>query len=141
MQETSVPTGDPEHTTEKLTMFCEDDEKLLCHKVYVTDSVNGILCTLTRDGAVTATLKKDPAFQMSNFINNIHSRMCRHAVSACFYTLTTVDLRKFKEIHGKLFDTWDKYEDDEITTTQLLKRCRHIAGLGPHSTHDPFHDV
>ncbi|KAH3804115.1 hypothetical protein DPMN_132397 [Dreissena polymorpha] len=39
--------------------------------------------------------------------------------------------RKFKEIHGKLFDTWGIYEDDEITTTQLRRRCIHIAGLEP----------
>ncbi|KAH3882740.1 hypothetical protein DPMN_006685 [Dreissena polymorpha] len=40
------------------------------------------------------------------------------------HALAHVHRRKFKEIHGKLFDTWDKYEDDKIPTTQLLRRCR-----------------
>ncbi|KAH3791250.1 hypothetical protein DPMN_144733 [Dreissena polymorpha] len=39
--------------------------------IYVTDSLNGKLLTLTRDGTVTATLQ-DPAFKMSYFTCNIH---------------------------------------------------------------------
>ncbi|KAH3792650.1 hypothetical protein DPMN_146147 [Dreissena polymorpha] len=39
-------------------------------KVYVTERFNGILRTLSRDGAVTANLQ-DPAFKTSNFIDNI----------------------------------------------------------------------
>ncbi|KAH3849637.1 hypothetical protein DPMN_092040 [Dreissena polymorpha] len=56
------------------------------------------------------------------------------------HALARVHRRKFKEIHGKLFDTWDKYEDDKITTTQLLRQCSNIAGHGPDSTHDPIHN-
>ncbi|KAH3850846.1 hypothetical protein DPMN_093321 [Dreissena polymorpha] len=50
------------------------------------------------------------------------------------HALARVHRRKFKEIHGKLFDTWDKYQGDEITTTQLLRRCSLITGLGADST-------
>ncbi|KAH3835902.1 hypothetical protein DPMN_109270 [Dreissena polymorpha] len=46
------------------------------------------------------------------------------------HALARVHRRKFKKIYGKLIDTWDDYEDDEITTTQLPRRCSHIAGLG-----------
>ncbi|KAH3750728.1 hypothetical protein DPMN_185259 [Dreissena polymorpha] len=56
------------------------------------------------------------------------------------HALARIHRRKYKDVHGKLFDTWDKYEDDEITTTRLLRRCSNIAGLGPDSTHDPIHD-
>ncbi|KAH3890940.1 hypothetical protein DPMN_015029 [Dreissena polymorpha] len=33
-----------------------------------------------------------------------------------------------------------KYEDNELTTTQLLRACSHITGLGPDTTHDHIHD-
>ncbi|KAH3816141.1 hypothetical protein DPMN_117650 [Dreissena polymorpha] len=56
------------------------------------------------------------------------------------HALASVHRRKYKDVHGKLFDTWDKYEDDDITTTQRLRRCSNIASLVPDSTHDPIHD-
>ncbi|KAH3793209.1 hypothetical protein DPMN_146714 [Dreissena polymorpha] len=39
--------------------------------IYVTDIVNGMLRTLTRDGTVTATFQ-DPAFKHGWIIDNIH---------------------------------------------------------------------
>ncbi|KAH3836789.1 hypothetical protein DPMN_110164 [Dreissena polymorpha] len=45
------------------------------------------------------------------------------------HALARVHRRKYKDVHGKLFDTWDKYEGDDITTTQLLRRCSNIAGI------------
>ncbi|KAH3889566.1 hypothetical protein DPMN_013625 [Dreissena polymorpha] len=56
------------------------------------------------------------------------------------HALARIDKKKYKDVHGKLFDTWDKYEGDEITTTQLLRRGSKISGFGPYSTHDPIHD-
>lgn len=39
---------------------------------------------------------------------------------------------KYKRIHGRLFDLWDKYEDeDEYTTSKLLREASRLAGLGP----------
>ncbi|KAH3769539.1 hypothetical protein DPMN_170812 [Dreissena polymorpha] len=37
------------------------------------------------------------------------------------HAIARIDRRKYRDVHGKLFDTWDKYEDNEITTTQLLR--------------------
>ncbi|KAH3740006.1 hypothetical protein DPMN_046701 [Dreissena polymorpha] len=34
---------------------------------------------------------------------------------------------------------WEKYEDDDITTTELLRACSHIIGLGPSTTMDKIH--
>jgi hypothetical protein len=45
--------------------------------------------------------------------------------------LTRVRRKQYKAIHDKLFDLWDKYEDGDITTNQLLKNSSHIMGLGP----------
>ncbi|KAH3793099.1 hypothetical protein DPMN_146604 [Dreissena polymorpha] len=39
--------------------------------IYVTDLINGMLRTLTRDGTVTATFQ-DPAFKHSRITANIH---------------------------------------------------------------------
>ncbi|KAH3813734.1 hypothetical protein DPMN_142201 [Dreissena polymorpha] len=46
----------------------------------------------------------------------------------------------FKEVHGRLLEIWEKYEDDDMTTTQLLRACSHIIGLGPSTTQDDIHD-
>ncbi|KAH3725607.1 hypothetical protein DPMN_051453 [Dreissena polymorpha] len=40
----------------------------------------------------------------------------------------------------RLFRIWEQYEDDETTTTQLLRACSRIAGLGPDTSHDQVHD-
>ncbi|KAH3832659.1 hypothetical protein DPMN_105957 [Dreissena polymorpha] len=32
----------------------------------------------------------------------------------------------FKEVHVRLFEIWEKYEDDDMTTTQPLRVCSHI---------------
>ncbi|XP_053384651.1 uncharacterized protein LOC123549348 [Mercenaria mercenaria] len=45
--------------------------------------------------------------------------------------LTRLHRARYARLHGALFDAWDKYEDGELTTTQLLRRCSNIAGLGP----------
>lgn len=45
--------------------------------------------------------------------------------------LTRIQKKKYLKIHGRLFDLWDKYEDEDISTSQLLRGCSHIIGLGP----------
>ena len=40
----------------------------------------------------------------------------------------------YTAIHGRLFQLWEKYEDDQITTEAFLKSCAAIAGLGPTPT-------
>ncbi|KAH3749101.1 hypothetical protein DPMN_183592 [Dreissena polymorpha] len=47
------------------------------------------------------------------------------------HALTRVSRKIFKEVHGRLFEIWEKYEDDDMTTTQLLRTRSHIIGLGP----------
>jgi len=54
--------------------------------------------------------------------------------------LTRIHRKQNVNTHGRLFEAWDKYEDDEMTTTQLLRTCSHIAGLGPDTTTDAIHD-
>jgi DNA-binding MltR family transcriptional regulator len=56
------------------------------------------------------------------------------------HALTRVHRKIFKEVHGRLFEIWEKYEDDDMTTTQLLRACSHIIGLGPSTTQDDIHD-
>ncbi|KAH3723663.1 hypothetical protein DPMN_049457 [Dreissena polymorpha] len=47
------------------------------------------------------------------------------------HALTRVHRKKYKETHGRLFLIWEKYEDEETSTSQLLLACSRIAGLGP----------
>ncbi|XP_053381681.1 uncharacterized protein LOC123533370 [Mercenaria mercenaria] len=47
------------------------------------------------------------------------------------HLLTRLHRARYARLHGALFDAWDKYEDGELTTTPLLRRCSNIAGLGP----------
>ncbi|XP_052809495.1 uncharacterized protein LOC128237959 [Mya arenaria] len=56
------------------------------------------------------------------------------------HLLTRIQRKKFASIHGRLFDAWDRYEEDELTTTQLLRRISNIAGLGPTTPSDDVHD-
>ncbi|KAH3816248.1 hypothetical protein DPMN_117761 [Dreissena polymorpha] len=56
------------------------------------------------------------------------------------HALTWVHRKIFKEVHGRLFKIWEKYEDDDMTTTQLLRACNHIIGLGPSTTQDDIHN-
>lgn len=54
--------------------------------------------------------------------------------------LTRIHKKKYATIHGRLFTAWDRYEDDETTTTQLLREVSNIAGLGPIDSGDAIHD-
>jgi hypothetical protein len=45
--------------------------------------------------------------------------------------LTKIRRKQYKAIHDKPFNLWDKYEEGEITTNQLLKNSSHIMDLGP----------
>ncbi|KAH3696253.1 hypothetical protein DPMN_083718 [Dreissena polymorpha] len=56
------------------------------------------------------------------------------------HALTRVHRKKYQEVHWKLFLIWEQYEDHETTTTQLLRACSCIAGLGPDTSHDQVHD-
>ncbi|KAH3807534.1 hypothetical protein DPMN_135879 [Dreissena polymorpha] len=57
------------------------------------------------------------------------------------HALTRIHRTIFKEVHGRLFEIWEKNEDDDMTTTQLLRAtCSHIIGLGPSTTQDDIHD-
>ncbi|KAH3739925.1 hypothetical protein DPMN_046615 [Dreissena polymorpha] len=56
------------------------------------------------------------------------------------HALTLVHRKKYKEIHGRLFLIWQRHEDDETTTTQLLRACSRITCLGPDTSHDQVHD-
>ena len=40
----------------------------------------------------------------------------------------------YAAIHGRLFDLWEKYEKEEITTESFLKACSAITGLSPTPT-------
>ncbi|KAH3890478.1 hypothetical protein DPMN_014559 [Dreissena polymorpha] len=56
------------------------------------------------------------------------------------HALTRVHRKILKEVHGRLFEIWEKYEDDDMTTSQLLRACSHIIGLGQSTTQDDIHD-
>ncbi|KAH3803831.1 hypothetical protein DPMN_132099, partial [Dreissena polymorpha] len=61
-----------------------------------------------------------------------------------FYVLAetvdlTIRLNFFKEVHGRLFEISEKYEDDDMTTTQLLRALSHINEMGPSTTQDDIH--
>ncbi|KAH3838077.1 hypothetical protein DPMN_111483 [Dreissena polymorpha] len=50
----------------------------------------------------------------------------------------TVDLhiwlirrKKYVTIHGRLHQAWDDYEEEKLTTTELLRIISHINALGP----------
>ena len=45
--------------------------------------------------------------------------------------LTKVHREKYKKIHGKLHELWDKYDDGDLSTSSLLRAASQIAGLGP----------
>ncbi len=54
--------------------------------------------------------------------------------------LTRLHRKKYARVHGRLFDACDKYEDDEMTTTQLLREVSNITGLAPSTTNDAIYD-
>ncbi len=56
------------------------------------------------------------------------------------HLLTRINRKKYANIHGRLFKAWDRYEEDEMTTTQLLREVSNIAGLGPATMNDAIHD-
>ena len=39
--------------------------------------------------------------------------------------------KKYRDTLEKLHQAWERYEEDEITTNQLLRTASHITGLGP----------
>ncbi|KAH3863336.1 hypothetical protein DPMN_026321, partial [Dreissena polymorpha] len=39
--------------------------------------------------------------------------------------------KKFVEIHGRLHQAWDDYEEEKLLTTDLLRTISHINALGP----------
>ena len=45
--------------------------------------------------------------------------------------LCKIRRKKYINIHGLLEKAWDGYEEEELTTTGLLRRVSHINGLGP----------
>ncbi|KAH3792411.1 hypothetical protein DPMN_145907 [Dreissena polymorpha] len=74
------------------------------------------------------------------FFPGWHRRINGFYVLAETHALTRVHRKIFKEVHGRLFEIWEKYEDDDMTTTQLLRACSHINELGPSTTQDDIHD-
>ena len=48
--------------------------------------------------------------------------------------LTDIHRKKYRQILCRLFDLGDKYDDGDITTSQLLRACGKISGLGPSAT-------
>jgi hypothetical protein len=45
--------------------------------------------------------------------------------------LCKIRRKKYAQLHGRLEEAWDKYEEDELSTTALLRTISHISGLGP----------
>ena len=45
--------------------------------------------------------------------------------------LCKIRRKKYTNIHGLLEKTWDGYEEEELTTTGLIRRAIHINGFGP----------
>ncbi|KAH3750798.1 hypothetical protein DPMN_185332, partial [Dreissena polymorpha] len=39
--------------------------------------------------------------------------------------------KNFVEIHGRLHQAWDDYEEEKLSTTDLLRTISHINALGP----------
>ncbi|KAH3830024.1 hypothetical protein DPMN_103259 [Dreissena polymorpha] len=39
--------------------------------------------------------------------------------------------KKYVAIHGRLHQAWDDYEEEKLTTTDLLRIISHINALGP----------
>ncbi|KAH3786241.1 hypothetical protein DPMN_164347 [Dreissena polymorpha] len=45
--------------------------------------------------------------------------------------LCLIRRKKFVEIHGRLHQAWDDYEEEKLSTTDLLRTISHINALGP----------
>ena len=45
--------------------------------------------------------------------------------------LTKISRKQYSVVHGKLFELWDRYENNDISTSGLLRACGLITGLGP----------
>lgn len=56
------------------------------------------------------------------------------------HLLTRLHRARYEKIHGKLFTIWDQYEDEEITTSQMLRKCSIVAGLAPTAPTDRIYD-
>ncbi|KAH3873320.1 hypothetical protein DPMN_036552 [Dreissena polymorpha] len=47
------------------------------------------------------------------------------------HLLTKIRRKKYVAIHGRLHQAWDDYEEEKLTTTDLLRIISHINALGP----------
>lgn len=54
--------------------------------------------------------------------------------------LTRIHRARYARVHARLFTAWEEYEDDLLTTTQLLRRCADIAGLQGTVSSDPIYE-
>ncbi|KAJ8025972.1 hypothetical protein HOLleu_33686 [Holothuria leucospilota] len=90
----------------------------------------------------------------NNDVEGWHNRLNRHANGRCqlpFYLLidllhkearlTSIQVRllydrklrriqkrKYRELQGRVFDIWEKFNTNELTAKQLLKACAYING-------------
>ncbi|KAH3840842.1 hypothetical protein DPMN_114299 [Dreissena polymorpha] len=45
---------------------------------------------------------------------------------------TNQQTMQYKKLHDKLYEIWDRYEnEDEYTTSRLLRESSHLVGSGP----------
>ncbi|KAH3747673.1 hypothetical protein DPMN_182102 [Dreissena polymorpha] len=47
------------------------------------------------------------------------------------HRVTKIRRKKYVAIHGRLHQAWDDYEEEKLTTTDLLRIISHINALGP----------
>ncbi|KAH3698467.1 hypothetical protein DPMN_085988 [Dreissena polymorpha] len=52
-------------------------------------------------------------------------------VSQHLLTKIRIRRKKYVAIHGRLHQAWDDYEEEKLTTTDLLRIISHINALGP----------
>ena len=94
-----------------------------------------IVAFWTLIATTTKCLRENPDRVHRRILPQNRREICSHApVVRIIQTLGAIfkiRRKKFVEIHGRLHQAWDDYEEEKLSTTDLLRTISHINALGP----------
>ncbi|KAH3768493.1 hypothetical protein DPMN_169706 [Dreissena polymorpha] len=70
-------------------------------------------------------------YKLANLLREESETVDLHIRLVSQLLLTKIRRKKYVAIHGRLYQAWDDYEEEKLTTTDLLRIISHINALGP----------
>ncbi|KAH3822304.1 hypothetical protein DPMN_124079 [Dreissena polymorpha] len=70
-------------------------------------------------------------YKLANLLREESETVDLHIRLVSQHLLTKIRRKKYVTIHGRLHQAWDDYEEEKLTTTELLRIISHINALGP----------